>query len=100
MITIKKISEGVYEAAFQKPAPAIDKHSGYHLKKEVGKIINTHRKIFIDLKKVNSIDEHALKMLEQLCMMADKKNCGLEFKNIGSDIAGKIREIRQVKTNI
>lgn len=91
MIAFKKSADGIYEASLQKPVPIIDKHIGYMLKKEVGKIINTHRKISIDLKQTNNMDNNGFKMLEQLVEFAEKKHCKLSFKNSGPNITKRIQ---------
>ncbi len=91
MVAIKKTGEGMYEASFQKTVSTIDKHSGYQLKKEVGKIISSNRIITIDLKQADNMDNNGYKMLEQLVELAGKKSCKLSFKNPGPNITKKIQ---------
>ena len=90
MIAVKKTGNGAYEVTFQKPVQIIDKHSGYMLKKEVGKLISAHRKITIDFKQLNSISDQGVKLLEQLAETAENKRCKIVFRNYGPEIGKKI----------
>ena len=97
MVTIKKIDDEIYEAEIQNSALIIDKHTGYHLKKEIGKILANKRKITVNMMQVDAMDKNGFQMLEQLVDLANKKNCSLSFINYGNPIASKFNLLYKSK---
>lgn len=93
MVLIKKTGEGTYKASLQETVDIIDRHSGYHLKKEVGKIIGSQRVIEINFQGVRQIDKAGLSMLMQLLILAEKKKCKLRFTGLNSGTESEIKAL-------
>ena len=93
MVTIKKGNNGEYEVSIKASVTAIDKQTGYMIKKEVGKITANHRIININLKQIESIDKNGLSMLEQLVTHAEDKNCDISFSNYRPAISNTIQKL-------
>jgi anti-anti-sigma regulatory factor len=90
MIAIQKSGEGKYAVSFRQQTDKIDRISGYQLKKEVGKILREHREIIVNLKGIQSMDNHGYKMLQELVELTAKRKCTIHFKNAEGEIKHKI----------
>jgi hypothetical protein len=95
VIAVKKTGEGYYLATLTDKPEVLDRNAVYLIRKELIKLMKSHREISLDLKGVARIKPGGLKILQELKIQMDSKKCKLRFINVEASLIDKIDELRK-----